>query len=199
MVEAVINQQRRDFMSVEEKIDIDIFKVVFRAIAESDSLEIMTNHLTQLLVAALDIKGCTLFALNQESEELEVLASFGLSMKYLHKGPLLTGKSIGATLKKKPIVIRDVNKTDLLQYPDDAKNEGIGAIISIPIIFNSNAIGALRLYHHDAWEISEKDIDSLLVLAENIGLAMTYTRLLNAIQTIRYTVDDMQSIGLEPS
>ena len=199
MVEAVINQQRRDFMSVEEKIDIDIFKVVFRAIAESDSLEIMTNHLTQFLVAALDIKGCTLFALNQESQELEVLASFGLSMKYLHKGPLLTGKSIGATLKKKPIVIRDVNKTDLLQYPDDAKNEGIGAIISVPIIFNSNAIGALRLYHHDAWEISEKDIDSLLVLAENIGLAMTYTRLLNAIQTIRYTVDDMQSIELEPS
>ena len=186
-------------MSVEEKIDIDIFKVVFRAIAESDNLEIMTNHLTQLLVAALEIKGCTLFALNQESEELEVLASFGLSMKYLNKGPLLTGKSIGATLKGQPIVIRDVNKTDQLQYPDDAKNEGIGAIISVPIIFNSNAIGALRLYHHDAWEISDKDIDSLLVLAENIGLAMTYTRLLNAIQTIRYTVDDMQSIGLELS
>jgi signal transduction protein with GAF and PtsI domain len=186
-------------MSVEEKIDIDIFKVVFRAIAESDNLEIMTHHLTQLLVAALDIKGCTLFALNQESEELEVLASFGLSMKYLHKGPLLTGKSIGATLKKKPIVIRDVNKTDRLQYPDDAKNEGVGAIISIPIIFNSNAIGDLRLYHHDAWEISDKDIDSLLVLAENIGLAMTYTRLLNAIHTIRYTVDDIQSIGRELS
>ena len=186
-------------MSVEEKIDIDIFKVVFRAIAESDNLEIMTNHLTQLLVAALEIKGCTLFALNQESEELEVLASFGLSMKYLNKGPLLTGKSIGATLKGQPIVIRDVNKTDQLQYPDDAKNEGIGAIISVPIIFNRYAIGALRLYHHDAWEISDKDIDSLLVLAENIGLAMTYTRLLNAIQTIRYTVDDMQSIGMELS
>ena len=186
-------------MSVEEKIDIDIFKVVFRAIAESDNLEIMTNHLTQLLVAALDIKGCTLFALNPESDELEVLASSGLSMKYLHKGPLLTGKSIGATLKKKPIVIRDVNKTELLQYPEDAKNEGIGAIISVPIIFNRNAIGALRLYHHDTWEVSQKDIDSLLVLAENIGLAMTYTRLLNAIQTIRDTMDDIQSIGLERS
>jgi len=186
-------------MSVEEKIDIEIFKVVFRAIAESDNLEIMANHLTQLLVAALEIKGCTLFALNPESDELEVLASSGLSMKYLHKGPLLTGKSIGATLKKKPIVIRDVNKTELLQYPEDAKNEGIGAIISVPIIFNRNAIGALRLYHHDTWEVSQKDIDSLLVLAENIGLAMTYTRLLNAIQTIRDTMDDIQSIGLERS
>jgi len=186
-------------MSVEEKIDIDIFKVVFRAIAESDNLEIMANHLTQLLVAALEIKGCTLFALNQNSKELEALASFGLSMKYLHKGPLLTGKSIGATLEKKPIVIQDVNKTDLLQYPDNAKNEGIGAIISVPIIFNSNAIGALRLYHHDTWEISEKDIDSLMVLAESIGLAMTYTRLLNAVQNIRYTVNDIESVWLRHS
>jgi len=186
-------------MSAEEKIDIDIFKVVFRAIAESDNLEIMANHLTQLLVAALEIKGCTLFALNQNSKELEALASFGLSMKYLHKGPLLTGKSIGATLEKKPIVIQDVNKTDLLQYPDNAKNEGIGAIISVPIIFNSNAIGALRLYHHDTWEISEKDIDSLMVLAESIGLAMTYTRLLNAVQNIRYTVNDIESVWLRHS
>ena len=186
-------------MSAEEKIDIDIFKVVFRAIAKSDNLEIMSNHLTQLLVAALEIKGCTLFALNQDSQELEVLASFGLSMKYLNKGPLLTAKSIGATVEKKPIVIRDVSKTDLLQYPDDAINEGIGAIISVPVIFNSNAVGALRLYHHDAWEVSDKDIDSLLVLAENIGLAMTYTRLLNAVQSIRYTVEDIQSIGPETS
>ena len=34
-----------------------------------------------------------------ETEELEVLASSGLSMKYLNKGPLFTGKSITATLK----------------------------------------------------------------------------------------------------
>ena len=184
-------------MAVEEKIDIDIYKVVFRAIAESDNLEIMANHLTQLLVAALEIKGCTLFALNPKTEELEILASSGLSMKYLNKGPLLTEKSIGATSKRQPIVIRDVKTTDRLQYPEDAKNEGIGAIISVPIIFNNRAIGALRLYHYDAWEISEKDVDSLLVLAENIGLAMTYTELLNAIKTIRYTLEDIEPIGME--
>jgi signal transduction protein with GAF and PtsI domain len=182
-------------MAVEELIDIDLFKVVFRAMAQSDDLEIMTNHLTQLLVAALEIKGCTIFAVNPETEELEVLASSGLSLKYLNKGPLFAGKSIKATLKAEPVVIRDVNKTNLLQYPDDAKNEGIGAIISVPIIFNNKAIGALRLYHRDAWEISEKDIDSLLILAQNIGLAMTYTRILNALQAIRSTVNDMLPIG----
>lgn len=183
-------------MSAQEKIDINIFKVVFRAIAHSDNLEIMANHLAQLLVAALEIKGCTIFALNPESEELEVLASFGMSMGYVYKGPILSKKSIGATLKGNPIVVRDVNDTDLLQYPENAKKEGIGAIVSIPIKFYGKVIGALRLYHHDVWDISDQDVDSLHVLAENIGLAMTYTRVLKALKTIRYTVDDIRGFWM---
>ncbi len=183
-------------MSAEEKIDIDLFKVIFRSMAQSDNLEIMANHLTQLLVAALEIKGCTIFALNPESNELEDLASFGLSLGYLQKGPVLSDKSITDTFKGKPIVIPDVNNTDRLQYPQDAKEEGIGAIVSVPINFYGRVIGALRLYHTDVWDISDRDVDSLLVLAENIGLAMTYTRVLNALKTIRYTVDDIHSIWL---
>lgn len=183
-------------MSVNEKIDINIFKVVFRAIAHSDNLEIMANRLAQLLVAALEIKGCTIFVLDPDSEELEVLASFGLSMGYLNKGPILTKKSIGATLKGNPIVVRDVNDTDLLQYPKDAKKEGIGAIVSIPIKFYGKVVGALRLYHHNVWDIPEQDVDSLHVLAENIGLAMTYTRVLKAMKTIRYTVDDIRGLWM---
>jgi signal transduction protein with GAF and PtsI domain len=183
-------------MSAEEKIDIDLFKVVFRAMAHSDNLEIMVNHLTQLLVAALEIKGCTVFAMNPESEELEALASFGLSTDYLQKGPILSDKSIADTFSGKPVVIRDVNNTDRLQYPQNARQEGIGAIVSVPINFYGKVIGALRLYHHKMWDISEKDVDSLLVLAENIGLAMTYTRLLKALKIIRYTVDDIHGIWM---
>ena len=183
-------------MSAAEKIDIDLFKVVFRAIAQSDNLEIMANHLTQLLVAALEIKGCTIFALNPDSNELEDLASFGLSVNYLQKGPVLSDKSIADTFSGKPIVIPDINNSDRLQYPEDAKKEGIASIVSVPIKFYGRIIGALRLYHHTVWDISEKDVDSLLVLSENIGLAMTYTRVLNALKTIRFTVDDIHSIWL---
>jgi signal transduction protein with GAF and PtsI domain len=183
-------------MSAEEKIDIDLFKVVFRAIAQSDNLEIMANHLTQLLVAALEIKGCTIFALNTETNELEDLASFGLSMSYLEKGPVLSDKSIADTFKGKPVVIPDITDSNRLQYPEETRKEGIGAIVSVPIKFYGRVIGALRLYHKEVWDISEKDVDSLLVLAENIGLAMTYTRVLKALKTIRYTVDDIHGIWL---
>ncbi len=85
---------------------------------------------------------------------------------------------------------------DKLQYPQDAAKEGIGAIVSVPINFSGKVIGALRLYNHAVRDISDRDVDSLLVLSENIGLAMTYTRILKAIKTIRYTVDDIHDVWM---
>ena len=184
-------------MGIEDKIDIDIFKVVTRAIAESDNMEIMTNHLTQLLIVALEVKGCTIFVLNPETKELEALSSFGLSIDYLNKGPILSNKSIGAALRGEPVVVRDTAKTNQLQYPEDAKKEGIGAIVSLPIKFYGKVIGALRLYHFEAWDISERDLDSLLVLSEIIGLAMMYTRLLNALQDVKDTTNDVHRVWLD--
>ena len=58
-------------MQNDERINIDIFKVVTRAIAKSCNLEIMAKHLTQLLVGAMEIKGATIFASNIETKELE--------------------------------------------------------------------------------------------------------------------------------
>lgn len=171
-----------------DRIDVDIFKIVSNAIATSDNLEIMTNHLSQLLVATLEIKGCAIFVLNNETKELETLASFGLSAGYLSKGPLLADKSISAAFDGTAIIIPDISKDNKLQYPDEAKKEGIVSILSIPILFSSEVLGVLRLYHHDVWDISNRDIDSLLVLAEHIGLSLRYTRLLNALQTIREAI-----------
>ena len=184
-------------MGIEDKIDIDIFKLVTRAISESNNLVIMANHLTQLLVVTLGIKGCSIFVLNPEPKELEALASFGLSIDYMTKGPILPDKSIGSVLSKEPVIIRDVINTDRLQYPEDAKKEGIGAIASIPIMLYGEPVGALRLYHHETWDISERDLDSLLLLSEIIGLAMAYTRNLNVLQSIKGAIDDVHPIWLK--
>ena len=171
-------------MSTDTKITIDTFKTVTKAIAKFDNLDLMTNHLAQLLVLALDIKGCTIFVLNPETKELEILATFGVSPKYLTKGRLLADKSIAANLKGEPVIVSDVSKDKNIQYPEEAKKEGIVAILSIPIVFLNETLGALRLYHREVWYISEHDLDSLHLLAEVIGLAMTYNRLLNAIDSI---------------
>jgi transcriptional regulator with GAF, ATPase, and Fis domain len=185
-------------MGMEEKLDIDLFKVVTRAIAQSDNLEVMTDHLSQLLVAALEIKGCSIFALNHETEELEILGTFGLSVGYVNKGPVLTAKSIARTVKGEPIVVGDISRSDLLQYPEEAEAEGVRSIVSLPIKLQNRVIGALRLYHHSVWNLSVNDLDSLMLLSEIIGLALMYTRLRFALRSVKESVNDIHAVWLEP-
>jgi GAF domain-containing protein len=179
-------------MENEVRITMGTFKAVTKAIAQSDNLEDMCTHLSELLVAALGIKGCAVWVLDLESKQLEILASFGLSPRYLTKGPLLAKKSLAANLEGKPVIVRDVSKDDNVQYPEQAREEGIASMLSIPITFLDELIGALRLYHGKTWDVSDQDVDSLQLLAENVGLAMSYTSLCNALNAIN---DVIQSVG----
>lgn len=179
-------------MSDECKIGIEVFKSVTKSIAHSDSLDAMSGRLSQLLVTSMALKGCAIFVLNPETQELEILASFGLSVKYLTKGPLKAPQSIHDTFQGKTVVIADVQETGQLQYPEEAVEEGIRAMVSLPILFRSEVIGVLRLYHQRVWRPSEADLDSLRVLADAIGLAMTYIRLANGVQAIGEILEQVQ-------
>ncbi|WP_457551058.1 GAF domain-containing protein [Desulfobacula sp.] len=184
-------------MSIENKIDIEIFKVIKSAMRQSSDLEDMSNSLVQLLTGALDISGCTLFLENPDKQELEILTSFGLSAEYLSKGAISSKKSIAAIYNQKPLVIMDTADTNLLQYPEDAKKEGIKSIISLPVVFSGKVIGGLRLYNHQSWDVSDRDLETLMLFADHVGMAMTYTRLLNAFMVIKDTIGDIHDIWID--
>ena len=183
-------------MTDNDSIDLELYKVISRAITSSESIEEMTSHMTQLIVGSMGIKGCTIFAYNPENEELEILGSAGLSLNYLNKGPLLVSKSIDLDLRGKPIIISDVSKSNRLQYPEDARAEGIKAIVSLPLLVHGKFIGDLRLYHYEEWHISDGDLDSLLLVGEKLALGLMYMRLVNALRTVKETVGEVHDIWL---
>ncbi len=185
-------------MVTESKINIDLFKAVTKSIAHSEDLDVMSNHLTQLLTSYLDIKGCAIFILNSVTDEMEILASFGLSAKYLTKGPLSMPKSIRETFRGNPVIIPDVSRHKGLQYPEEAEKEGITAIVSLPVVFMKEVIGVLRLYHYREWDLSDQDMDSLMALSDNIGLAMTFIRYHNAVHSIAEVIGNTFCVELTP-
>ena len=181
----------------QDKLDIEIFKVVTRAVSFSRDLDVMAGHLCQLLVGALEIKGATLFLLNPETKELEILKSMGLSKHYLNKGPVFIDRSMGCNEIGKAHLLSDVEESKELQYPEDAKKEGVKAILSLPIALSGRIIGCLRLYHYEPWHISEKDIDGLLALSDMIGLALMYSRLKTTMSAISEMVGSIHPVWLE--
>lgn len=125
---------------------------------------------------ALDVKGCTVFLINKNTNELEVAASFGLSSEYINKGPVSALKSIAQALEEGPIAIYDVKDDPRLQYPEEAVKEGIASILSVPIVAGGNTIGALRVYTAEPWEFTLDDVNFVQAMAYMTGMAIDMAR-----------------------
>jgi GAF domain-containing protein len=183
-------------MSESNKINREIYKLFIQTITDASHIERMAKQLTQVMVGAMGIKGASVFILDPDREELEILANAGLSMGYLQKGPILAKKNVRMGRNRKPVVVADIEESDQLQYPDKARGEGIRAIISHPISIRGKIIGALRLYHDEAWQITDSDMEYLETLSKTVGMALMYFRVSTAVQSIKDTVNEIHSVWI---
>ena len=141
---------------------------------EPDEIVLMT---VESVKTALDVKGCTLFLINRQTDELEIAGSYGLSQEYLDKGPVSALQSIAASLKEGPVAIYDVSDDPRIQYPEAATKEGIASILSVPIHAHGRVIGALRVYTSEPWEFTMEDVNFVQAVAQITGMAIDFCRL----------------------
>jgi len=150
---------------------------VSKAISHSKDQEEVILMTVDSIKSALQAKGCTLFLMNRQTNDLEVAASFGLSEGYLNKGPLSAFRSIAQTLADGPVAVYDVTDDPRIQYPDEARQEGISSILSVPVLAGGHIIGALRVYTAEPWEFDMDDINFVQAMAAMAGMAIDMARL----------------------
>ncbi|MBN2033103.1 MAG: GAF domain-containing protein [Deltaproteobacteria bacterium] len=149
---------------------------VTNAISHSRDPEEVVLMSVESITLALNVKGCMLFLINRDSDELEVAAAFGLSDEYINKGPLSALKSITSSLKEGPVAIYDVSDDPRIQYPEAARKEGISSILSVPITVRARTIGTLRVYTAGPWEFTLDDVNFVQAMANMAGMAIDMAR-----------------------
>lgn len=174
------------------KLNYQTFLTVANVISHSKEPEEVALMTVEAIKTALDIKGCALFLLNQSTNELKVAASYGLSDEYLNKGPLSALRSIAQSLKDGPVAIADITDDPRLQYPDEAKKEGIASILSVPIQVNQKILGALRVYTAEPWEFTIDDVNFVYALAQIAGMSIRLARYSKGLFASIEILKDMQ-------
>lgn len=157
-------------------LNYDTLLKITRAISHSKDPEEVVLMTVESMKTALDVKGCAAFLINRHTNELELAASFGLSEEYLNKGPLSALRSIAESLQEGPVAIYDVTDDPRIQYPEEAKKEGIASILSVPIVAGGLSIGALRVYTAEPWEFTLDDVNFVQAMASMAGMAIEMAR-----------------------
>lgn len=162
---------------------LKLFKNICRKINSSLDIKEVLNSITDNTVNILRVKGCTIFLLDPTQKKLKVSSSNGLSAAYLNKGPIDAEKSIVETLSGNWVLIPDATNDNRIQYPTEAKNEGICAILSVPMSVKDKIIGVLRIYTSESRDFSDIENELISGLAEIGSIGIENARMYNILKT----------------
>lgn len=140
----------------------------------NSSLDLKTifQSLTSDISRAFGVKATSIRLLNEDKRTLELVASSGLSEKYLNKGPVYAEKSIAEALKGEPVVVRNASTDKGVQYKNEKREEGIASILCVPMKAKDRVIGVLRLYSSVPRDFTEDEIMLAAALAHQGALAI---------------------------
>lgn len=188
-----------DRMSKEpvRKFYLKEFKAISHAMSTYGDLNLLLNHLVEGTTKTFEAKGCSIMLFDETENQLFAVSSYGISDEYLLKGPLLVDTKYCAFVRGEPVFVDDLSKDGRVKYPDAAEREGIISMLSIPILFLEESIGVIRIYHSEAKEYNEDDIDALKILAEHLGLIIEYNGLKNFLEKVYTAVESLPARTLK--
>ena len=187
----LVNHQRRGgaIMEKTKEYYYESLYEVASAVNSARDPEAVLHAIVESVTKAVEAKGCCLVLLKLDKRLLVHAADYGLSDKYLRKGPLSADESISETLEGKPVAILDATEDERVQYPEAARKEGIASILSVPMMRDGDIVGVMRVYTGEPRHFTADDIYFVTAIA-NLGAialenAKRYERLYEGYMAFR--------------
>jgi GAF domain-containing protein len=159
----------------EQQIQLNYFKTIHeigKAINATYELDSILDLIVTRLPAVMGLKAATIRLFEEHKGNLELKAAYGLSKSYLERGPLDEELATYYLKKGDPIIIRDAKQDIHTIYHKEAESEGIGSILAVPLSFQGEIIGILRLLTSEIRYFSHADINFAMAVAEQGGIAI---------------------------
>ncbi len=168
-------------METDQKI-FDSYKEAVKAIHSTLDIQEVLRRMVNMLVEVLNVKGCAIRLLNPKRRTLELVASHGLSEKYIKKGPVDVDLSASEVMEGKTVFIPKISVDPRVQYKKEAIEEGIHGMLSVPLSVKGGIIGILRLYTPKDQTFSQEEVRFVEALAEIGAIAIENARMHESIR-----------------
>jgi signal transduction protein with GAF and PtsI domain len=155
-------------------------------LASARDLKTTLNILAKNITVIMDVKGSTIRLLDEKNRTLEIVAAYGLSKKYLKKGPIILEKHPidKEVLRGKAIKTKNILKEPHVLYLEESKKEGIKSVLSVPLMAEDRAIGVVRVYTSVPHDFTVKEIKTLRSLASLGGILADRARIWDKMRAL---------------
>ena len=162
-----------------------------------EALRAITKEACELMRARM----CSLMLLDDTREWLDLRASYGAGEAYIKKPRLAVAESlIGVVVRrKKPLQVANVQADSRYQNIELARREGLVSLLSVPLIFSGQCIGALSIYTARSYNFSNEEVKILSALAELSAIAIEKARLYERVVDVEEQLrqnEKLSALGL---
>jgi signal transduction histidine kinase len=174
---------------------------VSRIINSTLNLDEALRAVTRQACTLMRARMCSLMLLDETREFLDLRASYGAGDAYIKKPRLAVEESlIGVVVRrKKPLQAANVQVDSRYQNVELARHEGLTSLLSVPLIFSDQAIGALSVYTAKPYNFSNEEIKILGLLAELSAIAIEKARLYERVVDVEEQLrqnEKLSALGL---
>ncbi len=172
-------------------------QVINSALNLDDALTLITRESCDLMRG----KMCSLMLLDDSRQWLDLRASYGAGEAYRNKPRVNVHESaLGAVVRRrKPLQIEDVQTSSRYQSVEVARKEGLMSLLSVPLLFADQAIGALNIYTGHPYSFSNEEIRILSALAGLSAIAIEKARLYERVVDVEEQLrqnEKLSALGL---
>jgi len=176
---------------------ISVSQTINSTLSLSEALQVITQEACLLMEA----KMCSLLLRDGTGEWLDLQASFGAGEAYIRKPRLSLAESLLGIVvrRRKPLQIENVQISARYQNVEVARAEGLVSLLSVPLLFQQQAMGTLNIYTEEVHSFSNEEIKILSALAElsaaTIEKARLYERIADVEDQLRQN-EKLSALGL---
>lgn len=170
----------------QNRLKARLFEALFSVGQTINSTLNLDEALTVITREAADLMGAkmsSLLMLDERGEWLDLKASHGAGEAYINKPRLSVAESLLGVVvrRKKPLQVENVQISSRYQSVEVARQEGLVSFLSVPLVYQDKAIGALNVYKAEQYNYSNEEVRILSAMAELSGIAIAKARLYERI------------------
>ena len=163
----------------QEQIERDerIFEISTLVAGDFELNEVL-NRLAEAAVKITDTCACSIRLLDDETGNLKMSSTYGLSKNYRKKGPVSKEDPvIKSAFEGEAVVLDDMRVDSRVKYPEAAAQEGLVSQLTVAMTFRSKNIGVLRLYSPEPKRFADDSVTLARLIASQCAVAITNAKL----------------------
>ena len=147
-------------------------------VAGDFSLQEVLEKLAKAAVKIAGVKACSIRLLNEETGDMKMQSTYGLSEEYRNKGAVTKDDAVvRAAFAGEAVVLDDMRVDERVKNKEVVIKEGLVSQLTVAMQFRGKAIGVLRLYSPRPKRFDEDDIALARAVASQCAVAITNAKL----------------------